>query len=122
MQPAQQARPAGLGALAVLSDELLCYLLHGLEVRELLALSQASRLLRLLVCEEPIWLKLHLDRCARPFEYRVRAGCVIGGLSYRWGTGCAPSGRRRLNRRLNRRLDRRGPRQLEPTGLPEIAC
>ena len=95
MQPAKQGpdpRPTGLGALAVLSDELLCYLLHGLEVRELLALSQASRLLRLLVCEETLWLKLHLDRCARPFEYRVRVGCVIGGLPYRWGTGRAPSG------------------------------
>ena len=73
-QPQQvpESRNGGLGALAVLPDELLCYLLHSLGVRELLALSQASKLLRLLVYEEPLWLQKHLDRCARPFEYRVR--------------------------------------------------
>ena len=71
-QPNPEPRNGGLGALSVLPDELLCYLLHSLDVRELLDLSQASKLLRLLVCEEPLWLQKHLDRCVRPFEYRVR--------------------------------------------------
>lgn len=64
-------RARGLGALAVLPDELVCYLLAGLDARELLALGQASRLLRVFVCEEPLWLAKHLERCRLPFDYRV---------------------------------------------------
>jgi hypothetical protein len=54
----------------VLPDELICYLLGGLDVRELLALAQASRLLRVFACEEPLWLAKHLERCRTPFDYR----------------------------------------------------
>lgn len=64
---------SGLGAFAAFPDELVCYLLHSLDVRELLVLAQTSKLMRILVCEEPLWLQKHLDRCSRPFAYRVRA-------------------------------------------------
>lgn len=72
-------RERGLGALAVLPDELICYLLAGLDVRELLAVGQASRLLRVFVCEEPLWLAKHLERCRTPFDYRV-SRCRIGTI------------------------------------------
>ena len=76
--PAPDAlRSAGLGLFAAFPDELVCYLLHTLELRELLALSAASRLLRVFACEEPLWLQKHLERCARPFDYRVRPPCRL---------------------------------------------
>lgn len=69
---ALDARRAGLGSLAALPDDVLCYLLHtAVDTRELAALAQASKLLRVFVCEEPVWLQRHLDRCRRPFSYRV---------------------------------------------------
>ena len=70
-------RAAGLGALAVLPDELICFLLASLDVRDLLALGQASRLLRVFVSEEPLWLAKHLERCRTPFDYRVRTAQPI---------------------------------------------
>lgn len=73
--PLDVVRRRGLGSLSVLPDDVLCYLLQwsALEVADLLRLSQCSRLLRVLVCEEPLWLRLHLERYRRrPFTYRVR--------------------------------------------------
>lgn len=58
----------------MLPDDVLCYLLSTLDPREHLApLAQCSRLLRVLVCEEPLWLAKHLARCTEPLDYRV--GC-----------------------------------------------
>ena len=74
------ARSVGLGTLAALPDDLIQeLLLPSLDVRGLLALSQASRLCRLLCQEEPLWLVLHLQRCRRPFCYRVGWGAPQGG-------------------------------------------
>ncbi|KAL4448536.1 hypothetical protein ABPG75_005755 [Micractinium tetrahymenae] len=76
----QAVRRRGLGAFAAWPDELVCYFLAAapLSTRDLLALSSASKLMRLMVCEEPLWLQRHLDRCMRPFEYRGswRATCL----------------------------------------------
>lgn len=77
-------RPGGLGDFAAWPDELVVYLLAGLELRELLALSQASKLMRVLCCEEPMWAVRHLQACKRPFDYRVRRrrrpAAAIGAL------------------------------------------
>lgn len=75
--PWADPRLRGLGALAALPDDVICLLLHALDLRELLALSQCSKLLRVFACEEPEWLARHLERCARPFDYRVRAGSAM---------------------------------------------
>lgn len=66
-------RCCGLGTFATWPDELVAYFLANapLSTRELLVLSRASKLMRLFVCEEPLWLQRHLDSCLRPFEYRV---------------------------------------------------
>ena len=77
--PAREPRAAGLGALAALPDELLVALLEGLEdPAALAALAATSRLLRVLAAEEPLWLRLHLQRCRLPFTYRGswRATCL----------------------------------------------
>lgn len=81
VQPAeaQAVRRRGLGSFAAWPDELLAYFLVNarLSTRELLALSCTSKLMRLMVLEEPLWLQRHLDSCKRPFEYRVsRAGAA----------------------------------------------
>ena len=75
--PLADPRLPGLGVLAQLPDELICYLLMPLDVPDLLRLSQCSKLLRVFVCEEPLWLAKHLARCTRPFDYRVRAATVL---------------------------------------------
>ncbi len=82
-QPQREPDPRerGLGALAVLPDELICLLLGGLDVQELLALSETSRLLRVFACEEPLWLAKHLERCRTPFDYRVSPRCTSSSRS-----------------------------------------
>lgn len=69
----QAARRRGLGNFAAWPDELVCYLLHSssLDERDVLRISLTSKLFRLLICEEPLWLQRHLERCARPFAFRV---------------------------------------------------
>jgi hypothetical protein len=78
----------GLGAFAGWPDELICYFLHRLDVPELLTLAQTSKLMRVFVCEEPLWLQKHLERCARPFSYRVIAGSAEADNSN--APGCTP--------------------------------
>ncbi|KAL4420190.1 hypothetical protein ABPG77_011406 [Micractinium sp. CCAP 211/92] len=76
----QAVRRRGLGAFAAWPDELVAFFLANaqLSTRELLALSCTSRLMRLMVCEEPLWLQRHLHSCRRPFKYRGswRATCL----------------------------------------------
>ncbi len=71
MRDTAATRRSGLGTFAGWPDELICYFLHRVEVPELLRLSQTSKLMRVFVCEEPLWLQKHLERCARAFAYRV---------------------------------------------------
>jgi hypothetical protein len=75
-------RLRGLGLLSQFPDELVAYLMHRLEVPELLALSQTSKLMRVLCCEEPIWLQKHLDRHSQSFSYRV------SGKDFEDAAGC----------------------------------
>ena len=73
MEIAKDLRPAGLGAFACLSDELLARLLQLADVRSLANLGTTSKLWRLLCCEEPVWLELTLTAFRRPLVYRVGA-------------------------------------------------
>lgn len=77
----QAVRRRGLGAFAAWPDELVAFFLANaqLSIRELLALSCTSRLMRLMVCEEPLWLQRHLHSCRRPFKYRVSLAAVLWG-------------------------------------------
>lgn len=90
--PLEVVRRRGLGTLAALPDDVLCWLLQwsALEVPDLLRLSQCSRLLRVLVCEEPLWLCAHLERCRRrPFDYRVSAeSCRLVSRKAGMPAGC----------------------------------
>ncbi|KAG2440826.1 hypothetical protein HXX76_003681 [Chlamydomonas incerta] len=53
-------RSDGLGSLSVLPDHLLSYIMYLLDLEDLVRLGCVSRLLRVLGCEEPLWLALSL--------------------------------------------------------------
>lgn len=67
-------REEGLGSLGVLPDHLLSYIMYLLDVEDMVRVSCVSRLLRVLGCEEPLWLALSLKLQNGLVEYKAGGG------------------------------------------------
>lgn len=67
-------RQRSLGALHILPDHLLSYVLYCLDLEDVCRLTCSSRLLQVLCCEEQLWVSLCLKAHSAPLTYQVR--CV----------------------------------------------
>jgi hypothetical protein len=67
--PLPAAGRDGLGALALLPDQLISVIFFLLDLRSVATLASTSRLLRVFAAEEPWWLSYALDHYEGPVQY-----------------------------------------------------
>ena len=65
----KMVRKMGLGALSVLGDDILFFILKYLEIKDLLRFGAASRLASIFSNQEFLWKKLCLRKCGREVLY-----------------------------------------------------